>query len=344
MKTIIALLLTVLSLHAQLVVDFVGGDDLSVGPGTAAYEFTTGSGITLRSLGVWASSGETLFSSHTVGIWDATSQTLLRSAVIQPNTSFKFGEFWYVNITPLTLLSGHEYVIGASYADNDFDFARGNATTVSTTLGVSFGDALLSNGTGFEFPGINVSGANLGFYGANAMTTVVPEPATIALVTGLALVLFSIVRKRGLFACLMVALAASGCVHGADVITNLPPAVEGILKLKSTEISTFEVRCPNCFTKQVLTATAVIQSGGYSTNYNNIPGSMASRTASFRCPVCLNDFTSPIKPDVFMPEFPAVPVRVEGKKVMHGEETLNKFTTPDGYEVTVIRRKIQTKK
>lgn len=208
MKTIIALfLLAVTAAHAQLVVDYTGGDPLSVGPGTAAFDFTTGAQAppTLFTLGIWESSGEGLFNPHTVGIWDATTKALLRSAIVQQNDAVKIGEFWYVNIAPLTLESGHRYVLGASYADSDFDFALGNIQSVAMGGGVTLGDALLSNGSGFEFPTLNVSGANLGFIGPTAGFTPVPEPALFGVVASLLLFGFAAIRKRaGAWLCLVL--------------------------------------------------------------------------------------------------------------------------------------------
>lgn len=198
MKTIIALvLLVVTAANAQLVVDYTGGDQLSVGPGTAAFDFTTGAQAppTLFTLGIWESSGEGLFNPHTVGIWDATTKALLRSAIVQQNDAVKIGQFWYVNIAPLTLESGHRYVLGASYADSDFDFALGNIQSVVMGGGVTLGDALLSTGSGFEFPTLNVSGANLGFIGPNAGFTAVPEPSEALAMSALALGAFAVARR-----------------------------------------------------------------------------------------------------------------------------------------------------
>ncbi len=200
MKTIIAiaLLYAQLSALAQLVVDFEGGDPLSVGPGTAGFSFTVGATpLTLQTLGLWQETP--LNSSHLVGIWEMTTpqHTLLASALVTPQTATGIGEFWYVNLgAPLTLLAGREYMIGARYADNDFDFAMGNVASVTTDPRIALGDAWLSSGIGFEFPELNVSGANLGFFGPNAGFAPVPEPAGVLLASALALGVFAFLRRR----------------------------------------------------------------------------------------------------------------------------------------------------
>jgi hypothetical protein len=214
MKTALCIVCVLLSSTlfpaAQLVASFSGGDDLSVGPGTAGYSFTVGAApLTIRTLGVWESSGGFgLFSSHEVGIWDVSPQhNLLASVVIPATGATKIDEFWYMNLpTPLTLTAGSTYLIAAHYLDNDFDLARGNATSVTVTSGVTVGDAYLSSGTGFEYPDLDVAGANKGFFGANAGFAPVPEPAAACAIVGIALAAFALARKR------MVIMAASAAI------------------------------------------------------------------------------------------------------------------------------------
>jgi hypothetical protein len=184
---------------AQLIVSFTGGDPLSVGPGTAGFDFQVGATpLTLQTMGVWDDSGTGLTSSHLVGIWDMTPQHhLLASVLVTPQASTAINNYWYANLqAPLQLQANTLYMIGARYSDNDFDFAKGNVPTVVSASGVTVKDAYLSSGVGFEFPDLNVSGANLGFFGPNAGFTPVPEPAMLALVTGLALAAFGVYKRR----------------------------------------------------------------------------------------------------------------------------------------------------
>ena len=192
---LIFLLLFGQSVSAQLIVSFTGGDPLSVGPGTAGYNFTIGQQpYTVNALGVWDESGTGLSTSHTVGIWDVTSRSLLASAVVSPNGSTDLNGFWYVPVVPLTLQAGVTYRLGAQYADADFDSARGNATSVAVDHG-TLGDAFLSNGAGFEFPDVNVAGANAGFFGPNAAFVAVPEPVSVSVVSGCLLLAFAWLRR-----------------------------------------------------------------------------------------------------------------------------------------------------
>lgn len=199
MKTILFSILNLIPLFvsAQLIGGFSGGDDLSVGPGTAGYSFTIGSSsVTVQALGVWDASGSGLSSSHEIGIWDTTaSHSLLASAVVPSSGGTEINGFWYVPVTALTLQVGTTYRIGAAYADSDLDLARGNATLVTANK-ATVGDAYLSSGNGFEFPDVNAAGANSGFYGPNLSFSAVPEPTVTAFATALILLGFAAFRSK----------------------------------------------------------------------------------------------------------------------------------------------------
>src|SRR5574337_470601 len=201
-KTIILLATALLALasacrtNGQLVGGISGGDELSVGPGTAGYEFTVGAQpLSIATLGVYDSGQDNVLnSSHTVGIWNS-SQTLVGSVTVTPQNSTELNNFFYANLaTPITLQAGATYRVGAQYADSDLDLAIGNASS-TTVNGITMKDAYLSTGTGFEYPDLNISSANQGFYGPNAGFSAVPEPSQYALVFGIALLGFAVYRR-----------------------------------------------------------------------------------------------------------------------------------------------------
>lgn len=179
---------------AQMIGSFSGGDNLSVGPGTAGFEFTVGpSDLSVQSLGVFDASGEGLSSAHSVGIWNAAKE-LIASVLVPEAGATEQNSFFYMPIPTLTLSAGSVYRIGASYSDGDLDLARGNASSV-TANGASIGSAYLSTGSGFEYPDFSVGSANSGFFGPNAGFNAVPEPSSALFVGGL-LVLFIVVYRR----------------------------------------------------------------------------------------------------------------------------------------------------
>lgn len=202
MRTILALLLFCQLAHAQFIVQsFTGGLPESVGPGVGGVGFTVTAAVpSLQSVGVFDSNGGAgLFNSHEVGIWNATTHALLADVTVPAGTAGTFlNGAWYVNLAaPLALPVGQSFVIGAFYKDNDFDFAFGNATSVTTAPGIMLGDALLSSASTFSYPDLNVSGANFGFFGADASFQAVPEPGAWGLVAGVLLLAFSLLRSHG---------------------------------------------------------------------------------------------------------------------------------------------------
>lgn len=195
MKIFIALLAFQVSVSAQLIQSFTGGNDLNLGPGTAGFDFTVGSQpLSISALGVWISADTGLLTaSHSVGLWDA-QHNLIASTTVTPSAIVQNGFAWANLSTSVTLLASGTYTLAAQYADVDFDQALGNLTSV-TMNGSKLGDALLSSGTGFSYPDVNVSGANLGFIGPNAAFAPVPEVACWSLVSGLCLLAFAAVRR-----------------------------------------------------------------------------------------------------------------------------------------------------
>lgn len=200
MRTILAFLLFCQLANAQFIVQKIT-DPLpeSVGPGVGAFGFTVTSAVpSLQSVGVFDSNGGLgLFNSHEVGIWNATTHALLADVTVPAGTAGTFlNGAWYVNLAaPLALPVGQSFVIGAFYKDNDFDFAFGNATSVTMAPGITIGDALLSSASTFSFPDLNVAGANFGFFGADASFQAVPEPIHSALACGVILFFFAIWRR-----------------------------------------------------------------------------------------------------------------------------------------------------
>jgi len=202
MKTIILLLaLTATALHAQLIQSVAGGNPLSVGPGTAGFEFTTGAQVlTIYTLGIFDTFGDGLKDAHTVAIWDVSAQhNVIASATVAPATAVADSSgFYWVNLaSPITLAAGSSFVIGASYADVTLDLALGNVpqSGIVTGGGITLGDALLSSGIGFGFPDVNLGAADFGFFGPNAGFGPVPEPTAWTAVAGLALAAFSLYRR-----------------------------------------------------------------------------------------------------------------------------------------------------
>lgn len=207
------------TVNAQLIQTISGGDPLSLGPGTAGFEFQVGAqSLTLRAFGVFDEFDDgVLNDAHAVGLWNANTGALLAKITVAPSAATLSSHFFYANlITPITLQQGTSYRIAAQYSDVDLDLARGNipAGGVVTDSRITLKDAYLSSGSGFDFPDLNVSGANLGFFGPNASFIPVPEPATVAFAAGILLLGFAAARRKfigtaALFAFTALSVSAS---------------------------------------------------------------------------------------------------------------------------------------
>jgi hypothetical protein len=149
---------------------------------TFGYSFIVGSQpISVTDLGIYdPTPGNGLNFSHDVGLWDLSSTALLGSVNIPSGTSATLQNgFWYEPITagPVSLAAGGTYVLGAQYNINDTDLGIIKAVT-TTSPEVTFGTTRNSWSFTLAFP-INANPSmDDGYFGPNALFTVVPEPAT----------------------------------------------------------------------------------------------------------------------------------------------------------------------
>ncbi len=192
------------TVNAGLVVDFTGGAPASpTGDTIGGWEFQVTSTITVNALGFWDEGANGLTNRHDVGLWDI-SQNLLASTTVTtastPVASTSSAGQWLFNaIAPLSLTPGN-YVLGATFANNDADLARLN-TIATTTAGVTFVTARQSASSSLAFPTILSPGLNAGIFGPNLLTqnpqtSPVPEPATLGMAGTAAVVGLVLARRR----------------------------------------------------------------------------------------------------------------------------------------------------
>jgi hypothetical protein len=168
----------------------------SNGNNTLGFDFTVGSSpIQLTALGLWDENQDGFTHSHMIGLWD-NSGNLLGSVIISAGTvNLLSGEFRYADLaTPVTLLAGTTYVLGASYLDTDADHLVGNVAGDQATFdpAVLAGNYRFALDNGFAFPdGNSGSGSAVG---PNAQFAIVPEPGRG--LTALALVLGALIYIR----------------------------------------------------------------------------------------------------------------------------------------------------
>lgn len=169
--------------------DALSGGALLDGEQTVGWEFAVGPGVTVDKLGVFDDSQNGLFNDHEVGIWNIHTQQLVASATVHAGTGDELiNQFRYVDITPVNLLSGQVYVVGALYVDSrdrlapDFPGNRLDAPPIEDNggdQGPVDTDTLV-----FPFGGPGLGALNN--YGPNftILTGGVPEPAAWTLMLG----------------------------------------------------------------------------------------------------------------------------------------------------------------
>ncbi|HZJ16509.1 MAG TPA: DUF4082 domain-containing protein [Chthoniobacteraceae bacterium] len=148
-------------------------------PTTEGWSFKPNVNVTVTHLGFLDYEGDGLNFSHAVGLW-LNGGALLGSTTVQTSDPLLDG-FRYTSLTPINLLAGQTYVIGAFYSPNS-DFLRVvpfGASSFSTAPEISYlGARYVVGPNSLQRP--DVVSTTTGFWGPNFQftPTVVPEPGT----------------------------------------------------------------------------------------------------------------------------------------------------------------------
>jgi len=151
------------------------------------YSFTANTdGIVVDDLSVYDVGGDGLAESHDVGIWQGT--TLIGTVTIDAGTvdSIQDGFRYKALSTPITLIKGQTYTVGANFATTADKFAL-YCTNATYYSGITL--------TSYQMIGVAASGATLteptnkfggdgtqGDFGGSFIVASVPEPQTYAMV------------------------------------------------------------------------------------------------------------------------------------------------------------------
>jgi hypothetical protein len=165
---------------------------------TVGWFFTVSSPIVATDLGFWDAAQDGLAGSHQVAIWNGATQALLGSTTVPAGTAGALvGQWRYAPVTPIALVPGTEYVIGAYYnanppgpIDNYLSGVTGVSMLPGITLTASARDNFPAGGgpNPLAFP--SVRGTPNGRFGPNFL---VPEPASLGVLCFAGLVLL---RRR----------------------------------------------------------------------------------------------------------------------------------------------------
>lgn len=159
------------------------GQGLGNGPFTLGFAFIPTVNMDVTAIGIFDDNQDGLVDSYVAGIFDSAG-SLLGSTVISNGTVDPLtNQFRYASMTPVSLIAGNTYEIGAVYHDsNDPLIFPGAATGFATDPNITFVENRYIAGGSLVAP-MNTAGTDPAYFGPNFMFTssAVPEPGTVAL-------------------------------------------------------------------------------------------------------------------------------------------------------------------
>jgi len=197
-----------------LTLSSVGATFPTDGKFTLGFEFMVSEAVEVVSLGVFDGGAPGLAAPAQVSLWlDDQVGTLLATTEVAAGTGATLvGQFRHAAISPLTLLPGHIYVIGAYLpAGEATAFNMGGDSSVGSFDGrlTHVVDRYWDDGQDFPLGSSGVAGS--AWLGANFQIAAVPEPAQAGLLT-LGLLGLALRRRQQMSAGTSTVQSASGSI------------------------------------------------------------------------------------------------------------------------------------
>lgn len=175
---------------SAVTVTSVGDTFETAGQFTLGFEFMVTEELRVITLGVFDGGLPGLAEPAQVSLWqDDSTGTLLAAIEVAAGTSAPLvGQFRQATITPVTLLPGIRYVVGAYLPSGEatsFNIGDGSSTGNFDARLTGVTDRYWSDfslgGNGYDFPIASDGHAQGAWLGANFQLTAVPEPGTAGL-------------------------------------------------------------------------------------------------------------------------------------------------------------------